>query len=594
MRAAERVSSGTVATVVFALLVVATVGAFFVTQRLKRSAPIIRHVMLPRYISPNGDGRQDRAIIRFGLPKADDRVTVSITDVNGDEVRRLADGPLKKGPHRYVWNGRDSSAAIPPDGTYYLRVVLAGQGRGATARQGIQLVTKGPQPKLLSASPARIRPGAHEAVTVRYSGPANPKPLFSVYRTDAGPPRLIERFAGTVGAHVAVWDGRAQGRPAPPGTYAFAVTVQNAAGVAGSSPRRLPPTSKSAAPHTGATVGGPAAAPPLTPVRAGSVFPVAVADATGRVRWSLSALGTRRPLRTGVGNAPAVQVGVPKGARTGVYLLGIVTGGGASVVPVAVRGAGARGRVLVVLPAITWQGLNPVDDDADGFPDTLDNSPAVPLGRPFASGGLPAGFASEVAPLLRFLDATHLPYDLTTDLALARGQGPQLAGHGGVVLAGSERWFTEPLDRQLRDYVEGGGRVASFGTDALRRTVALAPPQLAAPGPAQPTNALGEQTAPFATAAAPLVVNPGDSLGLFGGTDGFVGLFTHFEQSRRRVAGATLAASAGRDPAHPSFVAYRLRRGLVVRTGTPQWSASLASDPEVARVTTNLWSLLSR
>jgi hypothetical protein len=96
------------------------------------------------------------------------------------------------------------------------------------------------------------------------------------------------------------------------------------------------------------------------------------------------------------------------------------------------------------------------------------------------------------------------------------------------------------------------------------------------------------------SAAAPLVVNPGDALGLFAGTDGFIGLFTRFEQSRDRVSGANLEASAGRDPNHPAFVAYKLGRGLVFRTGTPQWSASLSTDPEVARVTTNLWSLLSR
>ena len=52
-------------------------------------------------------------------------------------------------------------------------------------------------------------------------------------------------------------------------------------------------------------------------------------------------------------------------------------------------------------------------------------------------------------------------------------------------------------------------------------------------------------------------------------TDGFVGLFTRFEQSRRRVSGANLQSSAGRDPEHPAFVAYQLGRGLVVRTGTP-------------------------
>src|SRR4051794_764227 len=176
MPTAERERIAKRATIVFALLVVATVAAFFVTQRLKRSSPVIRHVAMPLYVSPNGDGRKDTAVIRFRLPKADDRVTVSMVDANGDEVRRLADRRLGKGRHRFLWNGRDSSAAILADGFYYLRVVLGGQGRGTITRRGIHLVTAKPVPKLLTVSPAHVRAGAREPETIRFSGPANPAP----------------------------------------------------------------------------------------------------------------------------------------------------------------------------------------------------------------------------------------------------------------------------------------------------------------------------------------------------------------------------------------------------------------------------------
>ena len=589
---AERAASGRLALVVFLGLVVATVGAFFVTQRLKRSTPVVRNIEMPVFISPNGDGRKDRAKIFFFLPKAD-RVTISMTDPGGDEVRRLADHHFDRGRHRVFWNGRDSSGARAPDGVYFVRFVLREQGRGTITRRGIQLITKPPRPRLLSASPERVPPGAKNVVTIRFSGPSSPPPLFSVYRTDAGPPQLVDRFLGTRGEQTAVWDERLEsGRPAPPGTYALAVTVQNRARVAGSAPRHLPPKPETAVPHTGVTIAGPAAAPPLEPVRAGSIARIALTGATGRVRWTVAPLGSRKPVRRGEGRAPQVRVGVPGSARTGVYEVRLTSRTGTATVPIAVRGRGG-GRVLVVLPAITWQGLNAVDDDADGFPDTLDGARSVPLARPFAGGRAPAGFGAEVAPLLRFLAASRLPYDLTTDLALARGHGPGFRGRPGVVFAGSERWFTEDLDRRLRDYVEGGGRVASFGTDAFRRTVGLTATSLAGPSPAQGTNALGEQTAPSQSAAAPLVLNS-DQLGLFSGTDGFVGLFTRFEQSQGRVSGSTLLTGAGRDPEHPAFVAYSLGSGTVVRVGTPQWSANLSSDTEVANVTRSLWSLLSR
>jgi hypothetical protein len=594
MPTAERERVTRRATIVFALLVVATVAAFFVTQRLKRSSPVVRHVHLPLYVSPNGDGRKDTAVIRFRLPKTDDRVTVSMVDANGDEVRRLADRRLTKGRHRFVWNGRDSSAAILPDGFYYLRVVLGGQGRGTIARRGIHLLTAKPSPKLVSVSPARVHAGGREPVTLRFSGPANPAPVFSVYRTDAGPARLVARFAGAAGSSAGTWDGRVRGRPAPPGTYAFGVTVENRALVAGSSPPKLPPTAESAQPHTGVTVAGLVATAPLDAVPAGSGADITVGGATGRVRFALTPLGGGRALRHGVGQAPVLRIGVPPKTRTGVYMVRLSAAAGSARVPVAVRGRSPGGRVLVVLPAITWQGLNPVDDDDDGFPDTLDASRSVPVSRPFAGGRPPAGFGSEIAPLLAFLTSNNLRFDVTTDVALAAGRGPGFGGHRGVVFAGSERWFTEELDSRLRAYVERGGRVASFGTDAFRRTVALTPTRLADPSPAQGTNVLGEETGMVASAAAPLVVNPGDALGLFTGTDGFVGLFTRFEQSRSRVGGARIEASAGRDTSHPAFVAYKLGSGLVVRTGTPQWSRMLSTDTEVAAVTKRLWSLLSR
>src|SRR3954471_11758952 len=471
---AERMSSSRLATGVFVVLVLATVGAFFVIQRLKRATPVATKIHLQRYVSPNGDGRLDRAVVQFKLPKADDSVTVSITDANGDEVRRLADRRLRKGRHRFHWNGRDGSAAIVPDGFYYLRVVLNGEGRGSFSRNGVQVVTKAPKAKLLSVEPSRIAPGGRQAVTIRFDGPSRPAPLISVYRTDDGKARLVTQFNAAAGENQAVWDGRIAGRPAAPGTYAFGVTVRNAAQVAGSSPQRLPPTAQTAVEHTGVTIGGVTAAPPLEAVRAGTSAQIGLANATGAVRWTLTPIGAKRPLKRGRGRAPALRIALPRKAATGAYLVGVSSASGATVAPLAVQGR-RHGRVLVVLPAITWQGLNPVDDDTDGFPDPLDSASAVALARPFASGHVPAGLGGQIRPLLRFLAREHLAYDITTDLALARGAGPQFDSRPGVVFAGSERWFTEPLDARLRRYVESGGRVAQFGGDSFRRTVVLSP-----------------------------------------------------------------------------------------------------------------------
>jgi hypothetical protein len=590
---AERTRTTTLALVVFGLLAVATVGAFFVTQRLKRGSTVVQRISTPLYISPNGDGRKDTARISFRLPKGD-RVTVTMVNSAGDEVRRLIDDrKLRRGVHSVVWDGRDNSEAVPPDGRYFLRVILRQQGRATTAPRGILLVTTPPRPRLLSVTPTRIAPTGRRDVAIRFSGPTSPPPVFSVYATGNGPARLVRRFQGARNQSTGHWDGDdSRGHPVPPGTYAIAVTVENRALVAGSAPRRLPPRPSTAARGTGVTVAGAQAAAPLTAVRAGSVVRVHLPGVSGPLRYSLVRIGSTRPLRTGRGRAPALRVGIPARAATGLYAVRATTGDGVARVPLVVRGHGS-GRVLVVLPSIAWQGDNPVDDDANGFPNTLFDSGSVSLTRPFALGRLPAEVSSDTAPLLTFLDRRHLPYDLTTDLALALGQGPAIAGHRGVLFAGSELWLTDTLDSRLRSYVERGGRVASFGTDAFRRTVSVSATALTGPSPAQGTNVFGEATAAASSAAAPLV-RAQDSLGLFAGSDGFVGLFTRFEQERGLVGGARILTAAGRDRKHPAFVAYTLGKGTVVRVGTPQWAQALADDSEVQAITRSTWDLLSR
>jgi hypothetical protein len=214
------------------------------------------------------------------------------------------------------------------------------------------------------------------------------------------------------------------------------------------------------------------------------------------------------------------------------------------------------------------------------------------VGRAFAGGRLPAGFASQVAPLMRFLGRRD--YDLTTDLALARGFGPKLRSYQGLMFVGDERWLPTGLNRRLRGYVAGGGKVASFGSDAFRRRVTVSDGQLSDPSRPESTNVFGERSgAPVKSEAAPLV-RERDGLKLFEGTDGLVGDFETFEVSDGLVAGARLETAAGRERGKPAFVGYRLGNGVVVRVGVPGWAAALDSGDEEAKVTKRIWALLSR
>jgi hypothetical protein len=586
------VSSSAFARVVFALLVAATGAAFFVTQRLKTEDPVVKRLALQRFFSPNGDGRKETAGISFQLPEGDS-VTVDVVKDGGDRVRRLADDrSLRAGTHRLSWDGRDDRGRVPSDGTYYVRVSLREQGRAVTGPRGIVLTTEAPRPRIVSVGPGRIAAGRPTPVTVRFTGPAVVRPVFRVWRTD-GRVREVASFTIPRGEHVGAWNGRVDGRAAPAGSYAFSVTVQNRALVEGSAPGRLPPTRDGAAPRTGVRIAGPEAILPVEAVPAGTIARIPVVGASDALAWRFTRVGSDRVLRRGRARGDEVAFRVPARVPAGEYVVRIAAGSRPIRVPLTVRKP-TPASVLVVMPAITWQGRNAIDDDLDGFGDTLDVSRSVPLTRPLAGGRLPAGFEDEIEPLLAFLQRRKLRYDIDTDIGMARAGGaPDVDARSGVLLAGDERWLPPAVGRELRAYVERGGTVVSLGTDSLRRGVELGRDALGAPSAPRPATIFGEDTRPLESLLAPLVSTQ-DDLGLFTGTDGVIGLFRRFEQTERPARGGRLLVNAGRDQEKPAFAAYRFGRGLFMRVGTPEWSRALAGRPEVAAVMRRIWTRLER
>ena len=116
-----------------------------------------------------------------------------------------------------------------------------------------------------------------------------------------------------------------------------------------------------------------------------------------------------------------------------------------------VQGA-KRSSVLVVVPVISWLGVDRVDDQRlDGIPNTLTDGTNVHWPRVMT--GLPAQFADDSARLLVFLDRHKIRYDLTSDLDLDQSRNPRASDRDGVLLAGSERWITRPLARRMLEAV---------------------------------------------------------------------------------------------------------------------------------------------
>lgn len=122
------------ATLVFALLVLATTAAFAYSQRLKRDPLVLDRVTFgtpaSRAFTPNGDCRHDRIRIRFRTTVSD-QATVQVVKPGGKLVVTLDRNRFLKRYtfHTFYWDGRERNDGIAPPGRYKLRVKLLDEGR---------------------------------------------------------------------------------------------------------------------------------------------------------------------------------------------------------------------------------------------------------------------------------------------------------------------------------------------------------------------------------------------------------------------------------------------------------------------------------
>ena len=493
----------------------------------------------------------------------------------------------------FHWDGREDNGQVAPDGTYYFRVALLHQGRTINLSDvPVKVKTVPPRPVVTSVTPSLI-PGADgTSVKIHYTGNENRGGTIRIYRTDLpGGPRLVKSFLTPWNGHTAIWDGKINGRPAPAGTYLVGLDVSDAACDTGHFPARVP-SAPGSTPNAGVTVSYLAAQAPLDPVPAGSDAVVKVRSPGLAYHWALEGgAGSRKPLASGDSDQATLSVHIPAG-RPGLYKLVLRSPAGSTTVPIVASGA-PRAHVLVVLPALTWQALNPVDDTGDGLPNTLAKGGPIELDRPLV-GGPPAGIADE-AGLLAYLDGSHRPYELTTDLGLISGVGPRLgAGYRAVVLAGSERWLPASESAALRSYVKVGGRVLSLGVDSLRRGVTVAGNRALDPTPPSATDALGARPGGLASKTAAPVVVTTDTLGLFTGVAAPLGGFRSYQPVGSVAAPGRVQSSAEPGGGSPAIVGYALGNGIVIDLGVPGFGSALSRDAGARQLLDRIWAVASK
>ena len=603
----------------FVALAIATIAAFFVTQHLKVTTPLLNGFPSPTPSAINPvDGQVCRIrsrtggvklvnhrsmFVSFYLQNRSDDVNVYIVASDGSTiVDTLASGvymrggahPVRKG---FTWNGRTANGPIAPDGTYYIRVALIHGSRSVlisnhAGPEPVTVETVPPRPKVTDVTPSLIpQPGGHGA-TIRYTGTGHLPGRILIYRTDLpGSPQLVKSFTSRRGSS-STWDGTIGGLPAPQGTYLVGLEVTDRACNTGKFPAEFPPVPGTTA-HAGVTVRYLAVQPPLTPVPAGSAATVYVDARQHRYRWTLTRAGARQSLASGAASGYQLRVPLPVSAGPGLYELALRWGPHRTAAPLVVSvPPGTSRRVLVVLPALTWQGENPVDDDGDGLPNTLAAGDTIDLDRPLADG-LPAGVGDEAA-LLSYLRRAHLSYDLTTDLALSEGVGPAPASHAGVVLAGDETWVPPGLAAELRSYVAGGGHLLSLGIDSLRRGVTLAGTRAYDPTAPRPVDILGAHRGPVTPSHGALILSGRDGLRIFAGTSGALRGYRSYQPFLSVTPPATVASEAGVSTAEPAIIGYRLGRGIVIDIGLPGFGTSLARNFDAQQLLGRIWSVLAR
>jgi hypothetical protein len=611
--------------IIFGVLVAATFAAFFVAQRLKNEPSVIQELKFEtrgpgNVFSPNGDGRRDR--VRAGLTLKDaDHVTLTWIDEAGDPVRTIVEDQAVKAHRRLwgvPWDGTDDDGQAVPDGRYKLRITLRDQGRTVIYPTSVLKDTKPPQPKVLSIGPSKAygpellpEPGGAPA-RVRF-GPALEKASVTVFRTGPGAVRAVRTAKLDPGTTTWEWDGTNDaGRRVGPGTYVVVPQWRDVAGNIGTGVpldrAGLPILDRGKLPgRGGVTVRYLGAQTPVTSVKARDPVPIQVDARQERYSWTVRRLGSSQ-IRTHSNQpktTPNVRFAAP-GGKSGVYVFTAHTATRSTRVvfgvqarkPVAGTAAKPRG-VLVLLPYVTWQGRNPVDDDGDGAPNTLDLGGPVRPQRIMAGDGLPQGFADQEGQLLRWLDAQGKRYDITTDFALSAGTGPALAGHHGVLIPGDARWLPTDVRVALRAFVKAGGTVVSTGTDSLRRSVGLdVKHRLADPSARKPTDLFGARIAPVVTKTTNLEVFTDDpQIELFKNGNGLVGDVGSWEETQRIGDEADLLSNAvTQSPQGKSVtVAARFGKGLVIRPGFPGFAQRVAanSDPATSALMARMWTLLS-
>ena len=495
----------------------------------------------------------------------------TIVDRDGERVRRVAsgiDGAPGPARARSSGTGATDGGARAPDGRYRMRVGPAAQRPHGPSRARSRRHRRRRRRSCVASTPpiAGPVPGAFE-IRARGVGRAARRASACCAPTSS-PVREVARFTRPRGQPPRRLGRRVGGAPAPPGTYMVVVGGPRPRRQRGHRARRAAAGRRA---RSAAGRASPCARSPpsrrSSRCAPGERVEFFVDSRRRSYRWSVRRVGAARPVKRAARRAgPRRSPCARRDGVSGAYLLEVRSGRYSARVPFLVQ-APERARLLVVVPAITWLGVDQVDDDGDGLPNTLETGGPVKWPRVIA-GDQGCRRRSPTRPR-RCSSSSTARASATTSPPTSRWRARATRARP---TARASCWPARCAGSRARSrggcarYVEDGGRLASFGTESLRRGVRVGGEPPVAPDPAdadrpvrRPPGA-DRRPAPARTATPlPLTALADDAaLGLLTGSDGVLDAFGRLEESAARPG---RAAARCVDRARAGRHRRRARRG---------------------------------
>lgn len=117
--------------------------AVFAVHRIEAAGGPLAEPYATRYLSPDGDGSHDAAIIRFNTRRPE-RLTIRVLDARGRTVRTVLRDARVDGARSLDWDATDGHGRALPDGDYRVVLTRVGDDRQYEPTQHTRIDTVDP------------------------------------------------------------------------------------------------------------------------------------------------------------------------------------------------------------------------------------------------------------------------------------------------------------------------------------------------------------------------------------------------------------------------------------------------------------------